>query len=159
MFLIIFRLCLPGTLSRRLVRGKIVFCWWGSLFEAVEVQRAGGVAAILGNPYDGEGILQCPFVFPGLTLLLDDKYTVLYYIWNNTNPTAKLIPGKTTDGNFSTTPASAAPFMAPFTSVGPNWIEPNILKVTKFYLSQYGGVILSMQIQLYIYIYIIKINI
>lgn len=134
LILINFRLCLPGTLSRRLVRGKIVFCWRGSLLQAVEVERAGGVAAILGNPYNGEGILQYPFVLPGLTLLLDDMYTIIYYIWNNTNPTAKLFPGQTTVGHFSTTPP--APFMAPFTSVGPNWIEPNILKVIKFYLSR-----------------------
>ncbi|KAI5670725.1 hypothetical protein M9H77_11089 [Catharanthus roseus] len=116
-------LCSPGTLSPALVRGKIVFCWVGDISEAAEVERAGGVAAILGYPSSwGEGIIESPFVLPGLTVFSDDRYTIVYYILNHTNPTATLVPGKTTLG------AKPAPFMAPFTSVGPNLVEPNILK-------------------------------
>lgn len=90
----------------------------------MEVERAGGVAAILGYPPSlGEGIVESPFVLPGLTVFSDDRYTIAYYILNNTNPTATLVPGNTTLG------AKPAPFMAPFTSVGPNLVEPNILKV------------------------------
>ncbi|KAL0352918.1 UNVERIFIED_CONTAM: Subtilisin-like protease SBT5.6 [Sesamum angustifolium] len=48
-------LCLSGTLSPPLVRGKAVFCWRGDTFQALEVQRAGGIATVLGNVFDGIG--------------------------------------------------------------------------------------------------------
>ncbi|KAI3456086.1 hypothetical protein Pfo_012749 [Paulownia fortunei] len=96
-------LCLNGTLSPSLVKGKAVFCWSGDVFQALEVQRAGGIATVLGNVFDGIGV-------------------IYNYTETDQAPTATLIPTRTLIGT------KPAPFMAAFTSRGPNFIEPNILK-------------------------------
>ncbi|XP_027086726.2 subtilisin-like protease SBT5.6 [Coffea arabica] len=114
--------CFPGTLSKKHVKGKVVFCRVGFISQALEVRRAGGVAAIFGNPYVGKGVYEIPFLLPGTTVLQNDRATIVSYILNNENPTATLFPGRTIIGT------GPAPFMAPFTSLGPNGIEPNILK-------------------------------
>ncbi|CAI9787974.1 unnamed protein product [Fraxinus pennsylvanica] len=114
-------LCLPGTLSPALVRGKAVFCWTGDLFQSLEVQRAGGIATVLGNSYQGQGVLGRPYLIPA-TVVYSDKINIYNYIETNQNPNVTLIQPKTLIGS------KPAPFMAPFTSRGPNFIEPNILK-------------------------------
>ncbi|CAN4105711.1 unnamed protein product [Withania somnifera] len=97
--------CLPGTLSRNLVRGKVVLCRNRAIQASMEVKRAGGVAAILGNPFSEIQV----------TPLLDPT-TV------KKNPMATLLPGNTLIGT------KPAPVMAPFSSKGPNVVDPNILK-------------------------------
>ncbi|EYU28145.1 hypothetical protein ABFS82_13G090700 [Erythranthe guttata] len=118
-----FGLCLPGTLSPALVAGKAVFCWKGDTVSALEVQRAGGVAAVLGNPKEGVGVSQTPYVIPASVVLSDQKLKIYNYIRSTATPTATLTPARTLIGGSSPTP-----FMAPFTSRGPNAIEPNLLK-------------------------------
>ncbi|EYU28146.1 hypothetical protein MIMGU_mgv1a001696mg [Erythranthe guttata] len=118
-----FGLCNPGTLSPALVAGKAVFCWRGSTAEALEVQRAGGVAVVLGNPDDGVGVSQTPYVIPASVVLSDQKLKIFNYTQSTATPTATLTPARTLIGGSSPTP-----FMAPFTSRGPNVIEPNLLK-------------------------------
>ncbi|KAL2484312.1 subtilase family protein [Forsythia ovata] len=114
-------LCLQGTLSPALVRGKVVFCWIGDTFETLEVQRAGGVATVLGNTYDGRGVLGSPYLIPA-TVVYFNKIDIFNYIETNQNPNVTLIQPKTLLGT------KPNPFMAPFTSRGPSAIEPNILK-------------------------------
>ncbi|XP_057764066.1 subtilisin-like protease SBT5.6 isoform X2 [Salvia miltiorrhiza] len=117
-------LCLDGTLSPALVRGKAVFCWAGDTPQALEVQRAGGVATVLGNTVDGIGVVGRPYLIPATVVLSneDQKLRIFNYSVTDAAPTATLIPTRTLLGT------SPAPFMADFTSRGPNFIQPNILK-------------------------------
>ncbi|KAL2484311.1 subtilase family protein [Forsythia ovata] len=114
-------LCLRGTLSPALVRGKAVFCWRGGTFETLEVQRAGGVATVLGNTHEGRGVLGSPYLIPA-SVVYFNKSDIFNYIETNQNPNVTLIQPKTLIGT------KPDPFMAPFTSRGPSAIEPNILK-------------------------------
>nr|GLL30306.1 subtilisin-like protease SBT5.6 [Ipomoea trifida] len=114
-------LCRPGTLSRNLVKGKIVVCRsFPSILASQEVQRAGGAAAILVRQYNE--IAVNAFLHPTTVVFSYGLIAILKYISNNENPMATLLPGETVLGT------KPAPVMAPFTSVGPNIIEPNILK-------------------------------
>ncbi|XP_019163543.1 PREDICTED: subtilisin-like protease SBT5.6 [Ipomoea nil] len=114
-------LCNNGTLSRRLVRGKIVVCLKSNGISAsVEVQRAGGAATIVGKPYNE--IAVDAFLHPTTVVFRYELISILKYINGDSNPTATLLPGETVLGT------KPAPVMAPFTSVGPSIIEPNILK-------------------------------
>ncbi|KAL0305562.1 UNVERIFIED_CONTAM: Subtilisin-like protease SBT5.6 [Sesamum radiatum] len=115
-------LCLNGTLSPPLVRGKAVFCWRGDTFQALEVQRAGGIATVLGNVFDGIGVVGRPYLIPATVVPSDQTLGIYNYTATHQNPTATLTPAKTLIGT------KPAPFMAAFTSRGPNFIEPNILK-------------------------------
>ncbi|KAH0723926.1 hypothetical protein KY289_006970 [Solanum tuberosum] len=116
--------CRPGTLSRDLVRGKVVLCINSSSNRqaSMEVNRAGGVAAILGNPFNENEIQVTPFLNPTTVAYLDGLNTILMYIRSEKNPMATLLPGKTLIGT------KPAPVMAHFSSKGPNVIDPNILK-------------------------------
>ncbi|KAI3456085.1 hypothetical protein Pfo_012748 [Paulownia fortunei] len=115
-------LCLNGTLSPSLVKGKAVFCWSGDTFQALEVQRAGGIATVLGNTFDGIGVVCRAYLIPATVVLSNETINIYNYIETDQAPTATLIPTRTLIGT------KPAPFMAAFTSRGPNFIEPNILK-------------------------------
>ena len=120
--LITSRYCFNGTLSPSLVRGKVVICLFGGVSQSAEVRRAGGVAAVLGKP--PTDIFQVePLLHPGLTITYADINNAVSYTRTSRNPTVTLNPGTTVVN------VSPAPFMAVFTSLGPNGIEPNILKV------------------------------
>lgn len=112
--------CLPGTLSKKLVRGKVVLCRNSGARASMEVNRAGGVAAILLNPFDVTQV--APFLDPTTVAFLDGFKTILTYIQSDNNPMATLLPGKTLIGT------KPAPVMSPTSSKGPNFIDPNILK-------------------------------
>ncbi|KAL3522601.1 hypothetical protein ACH5RR_015435, partial [Cinchona calisaya] len=117
--------CLLGTLSPELVKGKIVLCLSGYSYNAVKglaVKRAGGIGFILQNPLIGFGISVQTHVLPGTAVFYSDAYTILNYIKTNQYPLAIILPAKTL---LDTKPA---PFMAGFSSAGPNGLEPNILK-------------------------------
>ena len=125
-FLEFSRLCLNGTLSPSLVQGKIVLCLGGYSYnveKGLEVKRAGGIGFILQNPISGMGVSVDAHVLPGTVVLSNDFGTILDYIRTSINPVATLVPQETV---FSSQPA---PFLAGFSSVGPNGLEPNILKV------------------------------
>ncbi|KAH0717762.1 hypothetical protein KY285_013793 [Solanum tuberosum] len=112
--------CLPGTLSRKLVRGKVVLCINDVREASMEVKRAGGVAAILGNSFNEIQVI--PFLNPATVTFLDGLKTIVAYIRTEKNPMATLVPGNTMIGT------KPAPVMAPFSSKGPNVVDPNILK-------------------------------
>nr|GMC48835.1 subtilisin-like protease SBT5.6 [Ipomoea batatas] len=113
--------CRQDTLSPENVKGKVVFCLAGGLSQTLEVQRAGGAAVIVGNI--GSEIPVESFLIPA-TNIFNPSGTdaILKYILTNKNPVATLIPGKTIFGS------KLSPAMAPFTSLGPSYPEPNILK-------------------------------
>ena len=118
-----YRMCLPGTLSRSLVKGKIVLCWGLNVKSALGVKRAEGAGIILVNPLRGNDTLLTPQVLSGTAVPLMDGFAIVNYTWNSTNPTATLVPGTTVVSS------KTAPLMFPITSLGPNGLEPNILKV------------------------------
>ncbi|XP_052203031.1 subtilisin-like protease SBT5.6 isoform X2 [Diospyros lotus] len=117
--------CLPGTLSPESVKGKIVLCQGGYSYDvqtALEVKRAGGAGFILQNPLDGIGISVVAHVLPGTTVFSNEPATILDYLRNTSNPMATIIPPTTVMNS------KPSPFMAGFSSRGPNGLEPNILK-------------------------------
>ncbi|KAA8515008.1 hypothetical protein F0562_018205 [Nyssa sinensis] len=117
--------CLPGTLAPEQVKGKIVLCLSGykaNVEKGSEVKRAGGVGFILENPENGIGISVDAHVVPGTAIFSNDSATILNYISTNKNPVAAIIPARTVLNS------KPAPFMAAFSSTGPNGLEPNIIK-------------------------------
>ncbi|KAE8728735.1 Subtilase family protein isoform 2 [Hibiscus syriacus] len=118
--------CLPGSLDPTKVKGKIVVCITGAglrVGKGLEVKRAGGVGFVLANSEsDGDDIEYDAHFLPATTLSYDDGITILEYIYSTKNPMAKISPGKT-KLNYK-----PAPFMAEFTSRGPNVVDPYILK-------------------------------
>ncbi|KAI8542930.1 hypothetical protein RHMOL_Rhmol08G0178100 [Rhododendron molle] len=124
-FACFIRLCLHGTLSPSLVEGKIVVCLSGYSFnveKGLEVKRAGGISFALQNPVNGIGISVDDHVLPGTVVFSYDSVTILDYIRASNSPTAMLIPSETVLGS------RPAPFMAAFSSMHPNGLQPNILK-------------------------------
>ncbi|XP_019178154.1 PREDICTED: subtilisin-like protease SBT5.6 [Ipomoea nil] len=112
--------CRQDTLSPDKVKGKVVFCQAGGLSQTLEVERAGGAAVILGNIQSE--ILVDSFLIPATNIFNPSGAdAILKYILTNKNPVATLIPGKIIFG------AKPSPAMAPFTSLGPSYSEPNIL--------------------------------
>lgn len=128
-----YRQCTPGSLDPNKVEGKIVFCLRGNgprVGKGMEVKRAGGAAVILGNlPANGAEISVDANVLPGTALVSDDAIAILNYINSTRTPTAKIIPAKTVVN------VKEAPFMAAFSSKGPNALDPNILKVGLYFNS------------------------
>lgn len=118
--------CLPGSLTPEKVKGKIVLCMRGSGFrvsKGMEVKRAGGVGLILGNgPANGNEYSYDAHYLPATAVLYDDAIKIHEYIKSTNNPTAIIKQARTV---LHTQPA---PFMANFTSRGPNAIDPYILK-------------------------------
>lgn len=118
--------CLPGSLDPAKVKEKIVFCLRGNgprVGKGLEVKRAGGAAVILGNlPANGAEISVDAYVLPGTAVISNNTEIVLAYINSTSKPLAQIVPAKTVLGT------KPAPFMAAFSSRGPNVLNPNILK-------------------------------
>lgn len=119
-------------------KGKIVLCFRGNgtrVGKGMEVKRVGGKAIILANSLmNGAELSVDAYVLPGTAVKYNDGTIIFKYIKSTKKPTAKLIPAKTV------LRSKPAPFMASFSSRGPNVLEPNILKVcTNKYESTRGG--------------------
>ena len=137
----ISRQCLDGTLSPELVKGKIVLClseYSYNVEKGLEVKRVQGIGFILQNPVNGIGILVDAHVLPGTTVFFKDSTTILNYIRTSKNPMAILVPPKTILNS------KLAPFMASFSSMGPNGLEPNILKIRSIYTHWYKIILLDV---------------
>ena len=110
------------------MKGKLVLCLRGGIAlrieKGIEVKRAGGVGFILGNtPENGFDLPADPHLLPATAVSSEDVTKIRNYIKSTKKPMATIIPGRTV------LHAKPAPFMASFTSRGPNTIDPNILKV------------------------------
>ncbi|XP_074307999.1 subtilisin-like protease SBT5.6 [Silene latifolia] len=118
--------CLPNSLSAKKASGKVVLCLRGNgtrVGKGMEVNRAGGIGFILGNsPANGQETVADPHVLPATAVGAIEAAQIFKYIKSTKHPMAKIIPATTV---VHTTPA---PFMASFTSRGPNTVDPNILK-------------------------------
>ncbi|CAN1814300.1 Subtilisin-like protease SBT5.6 [Linum perenne] len=118
--------CLPNSLLPEKVKGKIVLCIRGEgirVYKGIEVKRAGGAGFILGNgaAFSDDDVVLEPHVLPATAVVYKDAIDIIDYINSTKNPTAK-IGAKTVLGY------KPAPFMASFTSRGPNVIHPYVLK-------------------------------
>lgn len=104
-----------------------MFCLRGNgprVGKGLEVKRAGGAAVILGNlPLNGAEISVDAYVLPGTAVIANNTEIILGYINSTSKPLAQIVPAKTVLGT------KPAPFMAAFSSRGPNVLNPNILKV------------------------------
>ncbi|XP_051128836.1 subtilisin-like protease SBT5.6 [Andrographis paniculata] len=118
--------CLPGSLSPKKARGKIVVCFRGNgtrVGKGVEVKRAGGAGLILANSEaNGEELSADSHLLPATSVGYKGALKILDYINSTEAPTAYIIPAKTVIH------AKPAPSMAAFSSRGPNTISPDVLK-------------------------------
>lgn len=118
--------CLDGSLSPEKVKGKIVFCMRGNgtrVGKGMEVKRAGGIGFILGNSIaNGAELPADAHILPATAVTSDDAVKILKYINSQKHPTGYIYPARTV------THTKPAPFMAAFSSRGPNVNSPDILK-------------------------------
>ncbi|KAK1296853.1 Subtilisin-like protease [Acorus calamus] len=118
--------CLADTLDMSKVKGKIVVCMVGGdspIVFAEEINKAGGVGMILANDVDMAGdLIVDPYMSPATEITYDGGVALYNYINSTKNPTAYITPPKTM---LNTKPA---PLIAAFSSRGPNYITPEILK-------------------------------
>ncbi|KAJ0082581.1 hypothetical protein Patl1_09640 [Pistacia atlantica] len=108
------------------VKGKIVACVRGDnarVEKGGQVLEAGGAGMILCNDKaSGNEITADPHVLPASHLTYRDSVKVLAYINSSKDPLGYITAPETQIG------AKPAPFMASFSSAGPNIINPEILK-------------------------------
>lgn len=91
--------------------------------KGIEVSKAGGVGLILANNRDNRNIIFYDSHFISATGVgYDSAVTILQYIYSTAYPTARIFPVE----SVSYTPA---PFMAGYSSRGPNYVDAHILKV------------------------------
>ncbi|KAL8460778.1 hypothetical protein ACS0TY_032329 [Phlomoides rotata] len=118
--------CLPGCLSSKKAKGKIVMCLRGNgtrVGKGMEVKRAGGIGYVLGNSEaNGNELAADAHVLPATAVSYLNALQILKYINSTKAPTAYIIPAKTV------LDIKPSPFMAAFSSRGPSTISPDILK-------------------------------
>ncbi|KDP29034.1 hypothetical protein JCGZ_16423 [Jatropha curcas] len=119
-------LCLPGTLDPAKVKGKILACLRGEtarVDKGAQAALAGAVGMILCNDEsDGDSINTDAHLLPASHITYKDGLALFSYINSTRDPLGFITP---TSEIFGTKPA---PFMAAFSSVGPNTVTPQILK-------------------------------
>ncbi|KAK9683901.1 hypothetical protein RND81_10G173600 [Saponaria officinalis] len=119
-------LCQPNTLDHSKAKGKIVACLRGvngRVNKGVQVSLAGGAGMILCNDKStGNVISTDPHILPATHLTYTDGVSVFAYI----NSTAEAYGTITNPAAVLNT--KPAPYVAAFSSRGPNTITPEILK-------------------------------
>ncbi|XVE69297.1 hypothetical protein DITRI_Ditri09bG0140600 [Diplodiscus trichospermus] len=111
------RYCLPGSLNKTLVKGKVVFCEYYSDADGVmEGEAAGAVFQDGGNK---DYAFSYPLPFSNLNM--DDGRAVFNYVNATKNPTATIYKSMQENNQF-------APFVVSFSSRGPNPVTADILK-------------------------------
>ncbi|KAL3850011.1 hypothetical protein ACJIZ3_011893 [Penstemon smallii] len=118
--------CMRGSLSRAKVKGKMVVCDRGINGRAEKgqiVKEAGGVAMILTNTeINLEEDSVDVHVLPATLIGFDESIQLKSYINSTKRPKARIIFGGTVIGR------SRAPAVAQFSSRGPSYTDPSILK-------------------------------
>lgn len=119
-------LCMEGSLSSALVKGKVVVCDRGinaRTAKGIAVQQAGGVGMILANAeVNGDELTADSHLLPATIVGYQSGIEIKTYIAQSPNPTATLVFSGTVLG------IKPAPVMASFSSRGPNLANPEILK-------------------------------
>ncbi|EEF31756.1 Xylem serine proteinase 1 precursor, putative [Ricinus communis] len=119
-------LCMPGSLDPKKVKGKIVVCLRGEngrVDKGEQAFLAGAVGMILANDEkSGNEIIADPHVLPAAHVNYTDGEAVFAYVNSTRVPVAFMTRVRTQ------LESKPAPFMAAFSSRGPNGIERSILK-------------------------------
>ncbi|KAK6157111.1 hypothetical protein DH2020_011359 [Rehmannia glutinosa] len=119
-------LCKAGTLDPKKVKGKILVCLRGDnarVDKGEQAALAGAVGMVLANnQVSGNEILADPHVLPASQINYTDGLALFSYITSTRSPVAYITKATTQLGT------KPAPFMAAFSSKGPNTITPEILK-------------------------------
>lgn len=119
-------MCIEGSLDKVKVEGKIVVCMRGKnarVEKGEAVSRAGGVGLVLANDEaTGNEMIADAHVLPATHITYSDGVALLAYM-NSTRSASGYITVPNTE--LDTKPA---PFMAAFSSQGPNTVTPQILK-------------------------------
>ncbi|EXC15620.1 Subtilisin-like protease [Morus notabilis] len=119
-------LCKPATLDPKKVTGKILVCLRGQnarVDKGQQALEAGAVGMILANnELTGNEIIADPHVLPASHINYNDGINVFTYINSTKSPKGYITPATTKLGT------KPAPFMAAFSSKGPNTVTPEILK-------------------------------
>ncbi|KAG6767389.1 hypothetical protein POTOM_028593 [Populus tomentosa] len=121
--------CSIGSLDPLKVKGKIVYCTRNEdpdVEKSLVVSQAGGVGVILANRLITQQMRPRAHFVPTSVVSADDGLSILTYV-NSTKSPVAYISGATEVGTV------AAPVMADFSSPGPNFITPEILKVLVAY--------------------------
>ncbi|XP_076906019.1 subtilisin-like protease SBT5.3 [Bidens hawaiensis] len=120
------QLCKAGSLDAAKAKGKILVCLRGDNARVDKGQQAalaGAVGMVLANDdASGNEIIADPHVIPATHITYTDGLAVDHYLNSTTNPVAYITQPST---QLETKPA---PYMAAFSSKGPNIITPEILK-------------------------------
>ncbi|XP_017982587.1 PREDICTED: subtilisin-like protease SBT5.3 isoform X2 [Theobroma cacao] len=119
-------LCQAGTIDPEKASGKFLVCLRGQNARVDKGQQAalaGAVGMVLANNIlAGNEIIADAHVLPASHINYTDGLAVFTYINSTKYPTAYITPVTTQIGT------KPAPFMAAFSSKGPNTITPEILK-------------------------------
>ncbi|KAI4390047.1 hypothetical protein MLD38_002202 [Melastoma candidum] len=119
-------LCKVGTLDPSKVKDKILICLRGEtarVDKGVQARKAGAAGMILANDEaDGNEVITDTHVLPASHISYTDGLILFKYYASTRSPTAYITKPKT---ELDTKPA---PFIAQFSSRGPNLVEPGILK-------------------------------
>ncbi|XP_030527865.1 subtilisin-like protease SBT5.3 isoform X2 [Rhodamnia argentea] len=119
-------LCKNGTLDPRKVKGKILVCLRGEnarVDKGEQAFLAGAVGMVLANDLlSANEIIPDPHFLPASHVNYTDGAAIFSYINSTKFPTAQITRVVTTMG------VKPSPFMAAFSSKGPNTITPEILK-------------------------------
>ncbi|KAL4592837.1 hypothetical protein LXL04_005843 [Taraxacum kok-saghyz] len=119
-------ICMPESLNKELVTGKIVICDRGGnprVMKGDVVKKAGGIAVIVSNVSpQGEGLVSDTYTIPGMLITESATKKLHAYITSSKNPTAKIIIHGTRTG------VKPAPIVASFSSRGPSLDSVYVLK-------------------------------
>ncbi|KAK3184590.1 hypothetical protein Dsin_031876 [Dipteronia sinensis] len=119
-------LCENGKLDPKKVKGKILVCLRGEnsrVGKGEQAILAGAVGMVLANRNDtGNEIVADPHLLPATHINYNDGVALFNYINSTKNPVAYITRATVEFG------IKPAPFMAAFSSKGPNTITPEILK-------------------------------
>ncbi|KAK3159269.1 hypothetical protein QOZ80_2AG0148010 [Eleusine coracana subsp. coracana] len=121
------RLCIQGELDATKVAGKIVLCERGSnarVAKGAAVKQAGGAGMILANTEEsGEELIADSHLVPATMVgqAFGDK--IKHYVKTDASPTATILFRGTVIAG-----SPSAPRVAAFSSRGPNYRAPEILK-------------------------------
>ncbi|CAN4075388.1 unnamed protein product [Withania somnifera] len=118
--------CMPDSLDKERVRGKIVVCNRGGTSRVSKgeiVKDAGGVGVVVSNVAPmGEGLIADAHLIPGLGVTESAGNLIRDYINSNENPTATMTFYETQVG------VKPAPVVASFSSRGPSAESHFVLK-------------------------------
>ncbi|GAV70577.1 Peptidase_S8 domain-containing protein/PA domain-containing protein/Inhibitor_I9 domain-containing protein [Cephalotus follicularis] len=118
--------CLPETLDPKKVKGKILACLRGGsarVDKGYQALMAGAAGMILCNDkLSGNEIIADPHVLPASQITYEDGLEVIAYIDSTDDPLAYITAPSAQTG------IKPAPFMASFSSRGPNTVTPQLLK-------------------------------